>query len=55
VPPIYPRDEEGNIKIRPIGYVRSPVRHEQTGGFMDIESQIVLDSSFSHVLKHDTA
>lgn len=41
--PIYPLDEEGNIKIRPIGYVRSSTRHQQTGGLLDTECQIVLD------------
>ena len=48
--PIYPRDEEGNIKIRPIGYVRSPVQHEQTGGFTDVESELVLEPQFEPLL-----
>ena len=48
--PIYPRDDEGNIKIRPIGYVRSPVSRQQTGGFLDVESQIVLEPQFEPLL-----
>ncbi len=49
--PIYPLDEEGNIKIRPIGYVRSPVRHQHTGGFLEIESQVVLEPQFEPLLQ----
>lgn len=49
--PIYPLDEEGNIKIRPIGYVRSSVREQQAGGFLDIESQIILDPQFEPMLQ----
>ena len=40
--PIFPLDDEGNIKIRPIGFVRSGVRSQQTGGFCDIESELVI-------------
>jgi len=40
--PIFPRDSQGNIKIKPIGYVRSPVKEPQTGGLTDIETEIVL-------------
>lgn len=47
---IYPLDEEGNIKIRPIGYVRSPVPHQQMGGFLDTESEIVLEPQFEPLL-----
>lgn len=48
--PIYLLDEEGNIKIRPIGYVRSRIRRQQTGGFRDVESEIVLDPRFEPLL-----
>ncbi len=51
--PIYPRDGEGNIKIRPIGYVRSRVRHEQTGGFTHVDSELVLDPEFELLLQRD--
>lgn len=50
VHPIYPIDEDGNIKIRPIGVVRSPVVEQQTGGFADVESEIVLDQQFEPLL-----
>jgi len=40
--PIYPLDSEGNIKIRPIGTVRSGVRAQQAGGFREIEAEIVI-------------
>jgi hypothetical protein len=30
--PIYPIDNEGNIKIKPIGYAKSPVKKPQIGG-----------------------
>jgi tRNA (Thr-GGU) A37 N-methylase len=51
VHPIYPLDEEGNIKIRSIGYVRSSTRHQQTGGFLDSECQIVLDPELEPLLR----
>jgi tRNA (adenine37-N6)-methyltransferase len=40
--PIFPRDSQGNIKIKPIGYVRSPIKEPQTGGLTEIETEIVL-------------
>ena len=40
--PIFPLDSEGNIKIKPLGYVKSPIKEPQTGGFTDIETEIVL-------------
>lgn len=48
--PVYPLDEEGNIKIRPIGHVRSFARHQQTGGFLDTECRIVLDPELEPLL-----
>ena len=40
--PIFPLDNEGNIKIKPLGYVKSPIKKPQTGGLAEIESEIVL-------------
>jgi len=40
--PIFPMDSQGNITIKPIGYVRSPVKEPQTGGLTGIETEIVL-------------
>jgi tRNA (adenine37-N6)-methyltransferase len=58
--PIFPRDSQGNIKIKPIGYVRSPIKEPQTGGLTQIETEIVLSDDcgkcldgieeFSHVV-----
>ena len=48
--PIYPLDEHGNIKIRPIGYVRSPIHEQQTGGFRETEGEIVLAPEFEPLL-----
>ncbi len=35
-------DNEGNIKIKPLGYVKSPIKEPQTGGLTEIETEIVL-------------
>ena len=40
--PIYPLDDQGNIKIRPIGFVPSGVRAQQTGGFREVESEVII-------------
>lgn len=40
--PIYPLDKKGNIKIKPLGYVKSPIKEPQTGGLTDIETEIIL-------------
>ena len=58
--PIFPIDSEGNIKIKPIGYVKSPIKEPQIGGLTDIETEILLDDNcgkcldgieeFSHVV-----
>ena len=48
--PIYPLDGDGNIKIRPIGTVRSGVRSQQTGGFCEIESEIVIHPELEPLL-----
>jgi len=58
--PIYPIDSEGNIKIKPIGYVKSPVKAPQVGGLTEVESQLQLEADcykllegiddFSHII-----
>ena len=48
--PIYPLDSEGNIKIRPIGRVRSPVLREQTGGFTGVRCDIELEPELEPLL-----
>ena len=49
--PIFPMDKEGNIKIKPIGYVKSPIKEPQTGGLTDIETEITLGSEFTRLLE----
>lgn len=34
--PIFPTDSEGNIKMKPVGYVKLPVNESQTGGLAEI-------------------
>jgi tRNA (Thr-GGU) A37 N-methylase len=58
--PIFPLDSEGNIKIKPLGYVKSPIKKPQTGGLTGIETEIVLGNvcdglldgieKFSHIV-----
>ncbi len=58
--PIYPVDDEGNIKIKPIGYVKSPIKTPQTGGLTEIETEIAIETDcikcldgiedFSHII-----
>ncbi len=40
--PIFAMDNEGNIKIKPIGYVKSPIKQPQTGGLTELETEIML-------------
>ncbi len=49
--PVFPRDDEGDIKIRPIGFVRSIVRAQRTGGFHEVRSEIVIRSELEPLLK----
>jgi len=42
VHPIFPMDKEGNIKIKPLGYAKSPIKEPQTGGLTEVETEIVL-------------
>ena len=48
--PILPLDKEGNIKIRPIGYVKSPVKKPQTGGLTEVEAEITLNDDLARLL-----
>lgn len=58
--PIFPIDNEGNIKIRPLGFVKSPIKEAQTGGLTEIETEIILNDDagkcldgieeFSHIV-----
>lgn len=58
--PIFPMDNEGNIKIKPLGYVKSPVKKPRVGGLTEIETEIALNDDcancldgiedFSHIL-----
>jgi tRNA (Thr-GGU) A37 N-methylase len=48
IDPIAP---DGSIRIHPIGVARSPVREQQTGGFMDVESSVELLPQFADYLK----
>jgi len=48
--PIFPVDNEGNIKIRSIGYVKSPLKEPQTGGLTEIETEIRLSQDCAGLL-----
>jgi tRNA (adenine37-N6)-methyltransferase len=48
--PIFPLDKEGNIKVKPIGFVVSPIKKPQTGGLTDVEMEIALDDGFARML-----
>jgi len=47
---IFPIDNEGNIKLKPIGYVKSPIKEPQTGGLTGIETEIILDDDLTKCL-----
>ena len=49
--PIFPMDSQGNIMIKPIGYVRSPIKEPQTGGLTGIETEIVLGEDVEKCLE----
>ena len=48
--PIFPMDSEGNIKIKPLGYIKSPIKAPQTGGLTEIETEIVLGDDSAECL-----
>ena len=58
--PIYSLDSERNIKIKPIGYVKSPIQKPQTGELTEIQSEIIINDDcgrcldgiedFSHII-----
>jgi tRNA (Thr-GGU) A37 N-methylase len=43
-------DKEGNIRLRPIGFVKSPIKEPQVGGLTEIESDVVLSDDCSRLL-----
>jgi tRNA (adenine37-N6)-methyltransferase len=47
---IFPLDKKGNIKIKPIGYVVSPIKVPQTGGLTEVEMEIALGDDFATML-----
>ncbi len=48
---IFLMDDEGNIKLRPIGRVVSPIKEPQVGGLTGVESEIPLSEEFSRLLE----
>jgi len=48
--PIYSVDSEGNIKIKSIGYVKSPIKEPQTGGLTEIETEITVSGDCARCL-----
>lgn len=58
--PIFPTDGDGNIKMKPIGYVKVPDKGLQIRGMAEIEAEIIINSDgakcldgieeFSHIL-----
>jgi tRNA (adenine37-N6)-methyltransferase len=48
---VEPIGPDGSIRMHPIGKARSPVKSQQTGGFLDIESRIDLAPQFASYLK----
>jgi tRNA (Thr-GGU) A37 N-methylase len=49
--PIYPVGDDGLVRIRPIGRVRSPAREQRTGGFRDLEGELILEPQFEPLLE----
>ncbi len=47
---IYPV-EEGLVRIRPIGAVRSSVREEQTGGLIAVRAEVEVDPDLEPLLE----
>ncbi len=48
--PIFPVDPEGNIKIKPIGYVNSSLKEPQTGGLTELETELVINDDCARCL-----
>ncbi len=48
--PIFPIDRKGNIRIRPIGRVKSPIKEPQVGGLTETKSEITLSEDCSKLL-----
>ncbi len=47
---IEPMESDGTIRMHPIGYARSPVERQQTGGFQQLRSRIELGPEFADYL-----
>ena len=58
--PIFPTDSDGNIKMKPIGYIKVPDNGPQIRGMAEIEAEIIINGDgakcldgieqFSHIL-----
>ena len=48
--PIYPVHNEGNIKIQPLSYIKSPIKEPQIGRIAELETEIVLGDDCSNCL-----
>lgn len=48
--PIYPLNADGEVRIRPIGRVRSTIREQRTGGFMPCRCTIELETGLEPLL-----
>jgi len=48
--PIYPLTPDGDVRIKPIGRVRSAVREERTGGFLRCRCAIELEPGLEPLL-----
>jgi tRNA (Thr-GGU) A37 N-methylase len=49
--PIFPVDEQGNIRIKPIGYAKSPLKEPQVGGLSEMEAELKLEPDFDKLLE----
>ncbi len=47
--PIFPTDSEGNIRMKPIGYIKLPGR-SQTSGLGEAEAEIILNDACARCL-----
>ena len=49
--PIFPTDSEGNIKMKPIGYIKLPMNRPQTGGLKEAEAEIIISDDCARCLE----
>ncbi len=47
---VQPRDFDDTIHVNPIGTIQSIVRQQQTGGFLGVESLVVLEPEYNEYL-----